>query len=83
MSKERADGDINLRNHMRDGWSPIPGTEPIDWVCPKCGNVLAPFMAYCVHCVGREVVPPTLPVDPTRTGGLPPYTGQPQIFCKQ
>ena len=58
------------------------------WVCPKCGSVLAPFMAYCVHCVDRKPVSPAHPLGPSRTGdpartdGIPPYTGQPQIFCE-
>ena len=81
MSETSDEKDLNLRNNFRNGWSPIQGTEPTGWTCPRCGNVLAPFMAYCVHCVGRTIVPPAEQPDPTRTGGVPPYTGQPKIFC--
>lgn len=77
MSRERANGELAGKVPDIPSFPPCPAQ--VGWICPKCGRVLAPFMACCVHCAAEK--PPAY--DPARTGGLPPYTGQPTIFCDQ
>lgn len=79
MSRERVNRELSKTVPDMPSFPPVPAQS--GWICPKCGNVLAPFMAYCVHCAGREVTPLTEPFDPERTGGIPPYSTEPKIFC--
>ena len=42
------------------------------WECPKCGNVMAPWQAWCLFCTGRTERAPT-----DRKWGYIPATPEP------